>query len=182
MNSTTISIKNLFFKKEISRLEDAMQYIHQLPYGRNADRANYMLVLEEEKGTCSTKHALLKAFAMELGEDKVQLFLGVYKMMEENTPGIGKVLDASPLNYIPEAHCYLKVEGKRVDLTSQNADISKVEKGLLEEQEILPDDIGDYKVNYHKNFIRNWLKMEYPELTFEEVWQLREACIAALSQ
>jgi hypothetical protein len=167
---------------QFSSFQQALEYIHQLPYGRNTDRADYRLVLTEGKGTCSTKHAFLKALAKEMEEASVQLFLGMYKMSEENTPGVGKVLDRAGIPYIPEAHCYLKINGKRVDVTSLQADIIKVEKVLMEEQEISPEDIGFYKLNYHKNFIKKWIQKENSNLTFEAVWSIREACIAALSK
>jgi hypothetical protein len=97
----------------------------------------------------------------------------MYKMSEENTPGVGRVLEQSKLPYIPEAHCYLKIDGKRVDVTSLQAIVSKVEKVLLEEQEIMPEGFGEYKVTYHKNFIKNWIGEEWPGLRFEEVWLIR---------
>jgi hypothetical protein len=40
---------------------------HELRYGRNADRADFRLVLSEGRGICSTKHALLAAVAFEQG-------------------------------------------------------------------------------------------------------------------
>ena len=175
------TIRSLFAQKGITTFQQAMEFIHHLPYGRNADRADYRLVLAEGKGTCSTKHALLKGLAMEIGEDGVQLFVGMYKMSEDNTIGVGKVLETANLSYIPEAHCYLKIDGQRVDVTKLQSDISKVEKVLLEELEIMPEDIGDFKVEYHQNFITKWIQRMELKYSFEEVWRIREACIEALS-
>ncbi len=43
----------------------AARVVSQLQFGRNADRADFRLVLPEHRGTCSTKHALLAALALE---------------------------------------------------------------------------------------------------------------------
>jgi hypothetical protein len=37
---------------------------------------------------------------------EVQLTVGIYEISEENTPGVGTVLNAASLTSIPEAHCY----------------------------------------------------------------------------
>ncbi|MDQ4127000.1 MAG: hypothetical protein M3151_03470, partial [Actinomycetota bacterium] len=94
----------------------AARHVRRLPYGRNSDRADYGLVLEEGRGTCSTKHALLAALARDYGLP-VELRLGVYEMDGRNTPGVGPVLARYGLDGVPEAHCYLAYRGARVDLT-----------------------------------------------------------------
>jgi hypothetical protein len=45
-----------------------------------------VIVLAEQRGTCSTKHALLRRLAIEQGLD-IALVLGIYEMTERNTPG-----------------------------------------------------------------------------------------------
>jgi hypothetical protein len=57
---------------------------------------------------------------------------------------------------------------------------------LLGECGALPrEQIGDYKVTRHRQFMQDWV-IDHPEIAggrgFEEVWQIREACIAALAQ
>ena len=94
----------------------AADYVWRLPYGRNSDRSDYRLVLKENRGTCSTKHALLANLAQE-HEHPVELLLGIYGMNEHNTPGVGSVLRKYGLDFVPEAHCYLSYLGERVDLT-----------------------------------------------------------------
>ena len=71
----------------------AAVHVLQLPYGRVTDRSKFWLVLDEGRGTCTTKHATLAALAREQGID-VQLMLGIYEMSERNTPGVGPVLRA----------------------------------------------------------------------------------------
>jgi len=43
----------------------ALCYVKKIPYARNSDGNNFHLVLGEQCGTCSTKHALLVALAEE---------------------------------------------------------------------------------------------------------------------
>ena len=94
----------------------AALHVLRLPYGRITDRSRFWLVVEEGRGTCTTKHATLAELAREQDID-VQLMLGIYEMSERNTPGVGRVLTAHGLSYIPEAHCYLRCQGERVDMT-----------------------------------------------------------------
>ena len=42
--------------------EELIVKVKNLPYGRNANRYDFSLVLSENKGTCSSKHAFLKSF------------------------------------------------------------------------------------------------------------------------
>ncbi len=104
----------------ISDWQQLITYIQQLPYGRTANRADLSLVIKEQKGTCSSKHALLKKVADLNGIKGIELVIGIYKMSELNTPGIGKELSNNGLRYIPEAHCYLKVNGEQTDYTATN--------------------------------------------------------------
>ncbi|WP_246941221.1 hypothetical protein [Bacillus pinisoli] len=79
------SISKSFLDLGLTHFQQVAQYIGGLPYGRNADRADYTLVLNESKGTCSTKHALLSALCLEQNRDEITLFTGIYEMNEHNT-------------------------------------------------------------------------------------------------
>ncbi len=166
----------------IQDFDGLIQFIQQLPYGRTKDRSKPEQVLEELKGTCSTKHALIKKIAMEQGNDTLKLIIGLYKMNHLNTPGIGNVLLEKGLEYIPEAHCYLSWNGKRMDITNPNASIESIKNAIMEEQEIVPEQIGDFKVNYHKTFLQSWKKEQAVPYSFDEIWEIREQCILNLSK
>jgi len=84
------------------------KHIKNLPYGRNQNRTDFGLVLYEQKGTCSSKHALLKSIADLNNVPNIELIIGIYRMTESNTPRIGTELTKNAIEYIPEAHCYLK--------------------------------------------------------------------------
>lgn len=155
----------------------AARYLHALPYGRNTDRANFRLVVSEQRGTCSTKHALLAAVALEQNLP-VSLTIGIYDMNEANTPGVGRVLSARGLDSIPEAHCYLGYAGFRVDITRSGISPQAPIADFHEEWAIEPSQIGVHKLALHQQYLRDWLR-EHRNLSFsfEEVWRIREACI-----
>jgi len=157
----------------------AARYLHELPYGRNSDRADFRLVLSEKRGTCSTKHALLAAVAREQGLS-VQLAIGIYDMTEANTPGVGRILAAHGLASLPEAHCYLRYAGHRVDVTRSHI-FPQAPIVIHEEWSIEPEQIGAHKVALHREHLRAWLR-EHGELhlSLEEIWRIRESCILAL--
>ena len=155
--------------------------VRRLPYGRISSRARPELVLEEGRGTCTTKHALLAELARELGLD-VRLILGIYEMHERNTPGIGPVLARHGLAAMPEAHCYLQADGGRVDVTRE-VDAAEPIAGFLHEEPIAAAQIGDYKIALHRRVLADWMA-RIPALqgrTLDEVWAIREECIAALA-
>ena len=48
--------------------------------------------------------------------------------------------------------------------------------------EILPEQITDYKVNYHKNYLVTWLdNNELIDLSINDIWKIREQCIQDLA-
>ena len=158
-----------------------IEYIQNLPYGRTSNRTDLSLVIREQKGTCSSKHALLKHVADLNNIKGIKLVIGLYKMSEENTPGIGTHLSDNGLSYIPEAHCYLKVNGIQTDYTSADSTFQKIQNDLLEELEINPSQISQFKVDYHQEYIKSWLYQNKVPQSFEELWTIRENCIQHLS-
>jgi hypothetical protein len=139
------------------------------------------LVLSENRGTCSSKHAFIKAVAMENDVTDLKLIIGIYKMTETNTPKIGNEISKNHLAYLPEAHCYLKYGDKTIDITADNSDFDNIKTAILEEIEIEPYQIGQFKIDYHKAFIQKWIMQEKLSLTLAEIWAIREKCIENLS-
>ncbi len=154
----------------VAHFVGAATLIWRLPYGRIADRNQFWLVLEEGRGTCTTKHALLSELAREQGID-VQLTLAIYEMSERNTPGVSAVLGKYGLACIPEAHCFLRYQGARIDVTGVTAGAEPIAK-FLHEESITIEQIG-----------AEWLagRDATPALSLDEAWRIREECIAALS-
>jgi hypothetical protein len=170
-----------FLRIGCSSYRSAARYLHELPYGRNSDRADFRLVLPEHRGTCSTKHALLAAVALEQSLP-ITLTIGIYDMTEANTPGVGRVLAQHGIDRIPEAHCYLRHAGHRVDITRSGVAPRASIASFHPEWVIEPSQIGAHKVALHQQYLRGWLReRQHLALPFEELWRIREACILAMS-
>jgi hypothetical protein len=159
----------------------AARFVSRLRYGRNSLVHDPLVVLREGRGTCSTKHALLRRLAMEQGLE-IALVVGIYEMNAQNTPGVGGVLERYELTSLPEAHCYLRFRGKRIDVTGENGGLRELKFFL--EKDIVPEQIGEYKVALHRGFLQRWIaEGNVPgRRDMEELWQIREKCIAALSR
>ena len=80
-------IGNQFLKQKMTTIKDAFYSIKHMPYGRNKKRDHYLDVLIDKQGTCTTKHSLLVALAIEMNI-KMTLFSGIYYLTAENTPEI----------------------------------------------------------------------------------------------
>jgi len=160
---------------------DLIEKVKNTPYGRNANRYDFSLVIKENKGTCSSKHAFLKDFADKNSISNVKLFIGIFKMDEVNTSKIFPLLSENKISFIPEAHCYLKINGIPVDATTSESFYEKIKNDILEEIEIQPEQVSDFKVDYHKKYLQNWIKETNQTQTFDEIWHIREQCIEKLS-
>lgn len=173
-------LSKLCIAKQLTNFQQVCLHVKLLPYGRITDKSNLSLILNEEKGSCSTKHAFLAEIARENNVLDISLHLGIYRMNEKNTPGIGALLRDKNLDYIPEAHTYLKQNNVILDYTSNNP--SSFVDHLLHEEEILPVQITGYKENLHKSYIRKWRSENSIPYTVADLWSLREQCIANLSK
>jgi hypothetical protein len=96
---------------------------------------------------------------------------------------VGAVLQRHGLPYLPEAHCYIRLGSRRIDLTGipSGPDTEPITHFLFE-KEIEPDQILDHKTAIHKHFLESW--RHQPSLqqhTSQELWSIREECIASLS-
>jgi hypothetical protein len=135
----------------IETFHQAVSWVWKLPYGRNSIRSDYMLVPKERRGACSTKHAFLAQLASEQ-QVELKLILGIFMMDALNTPKICALLSVSVLTAIPEAHCCLRYEGSQYDFTYFDEQNSFWHPTIdfLYEEEIDPDQIGEYKIKKHQ--------------------------------
>lgn len=174
-------ISQAFLELGVTTFDEACLYIQNLPYKRNANKADVFCVLKEQCGTCSTKHAVLKQLADEMGLDEVQLICGIYKMNAVNTPAVATTLLLHQLEYIPEAHNYLKYKNQIFDFTKTEA--INFADDLIEEVVIVPSQIGEYKVKYHQQVLQKWLD-NHPHIpyTLPELWTIREQCIQEIAK
>ena len=175
-------ISQLFRQNQCFDFVSASEFVRNLPYQRNLNKDNLATVFTDNCGTCSTKHALLKKLAKENNQPDFKLILGIFRMNGEDTPKIKSVLHTQNLEYIPEAHNYLKFKNQILDFTKKNSSENDFINDLLEEIEIEPHQINQFKIEFHRNYLKNWLA-ENPQIPYslEELWKIREECIKALS-
>lgn len=175
-------ISNRFLESNIVDFSSAILYIQDLPYRRNSHKNHPSVVLDEQCGTCSTKHALLKSLAEENDKSVVRLMMGIYKMNASNTKSVKEVLEKYKLDYIPEAHNYLKMGSKIIDATKRGFANTLFANDLLHEEEINPNQIGNYKLNQHREYLKDWLHAN-PQIAYhpQELWEIREECIEAIT-
>jgi len=174
-------VSSRFIEVQVRDFREAAAYVHRLPYGRNTNRSDALAVIREGHGTCSTKHALLRRLALEQDID-IALVIGIYEMNQENTPGVGDVLEKYGLKNLPEAHCYLRSGQMKVDVTREMRGYRSEIPGFVYEEEIAPDQIGDYKASVHRRFLKQWMERRTLGTghTLDDLWRIREECIAAL--
>jgi len=169
-----------FIKKDICTLWDAVEHIHKLPYGRTSSRENYFQVLNESRGACSTKHALLAGLAEEMMVP-LKLVFGLFILNAKNTPRLLPILECHQLEGIPEAHCYLRYQNSYLDITFPESTEFSVDLSFEEEIYISPQQIGLFKIERHKQFIEYWIKNK-PNIQLNSVWNAREQWIQKLSE
>lgn len=107
--------------------------------------------------------------------------LGIYEMDASNTRGVKGVLEENCLECIPEAHCYLRDVGKRIDITRVKNPLI-VELIFLYEMSISPEQIGSFKSKTHKKFVEQWATQRGLTRNLDELWSIRERCITALTE
>ncbi|MBL1409237.1 GNAT family N-acetyltransferase [Sphingobacterium faecale] len=175
------SISKVAIDKGFTSFRKVSEWVCNLDYRRNIDKDNALCLFNEQCGTCSTKHALLKRIADENSNEELQLMLGIFAMNAKNTPAIKDILKKYKLNYIPEAHNYLRAYNYLLDFTGIGINETKFELEILEEIEIQPEQITDYKVSYHRDYLDRWIRENGIPYSLDELWKIREECIKALT-
>lgn len=175
--SSIAPITQAFLERDCLSYYDAAIYVRELSYGRNTGDG-LLRVLKEGRGTCSSKHLLLAQLAEENNWLHIKIVVGIYMMNEENTPGVGAVLKKYGLSEIPEAHCYLNVYGTRYDFTRNGAREILPEDFSVEEYIVHLEALLKEKPKLHKAFLAEWGQ----ERSEDEIWKIREECIAALQE
>jgi len=169
-------VLNLGFRRFLPFTE----YVCALGYGRTSDSHDVLAVVREQKGTCSSKHLLLASLAHECGHEDIRLTIGIYQMCEDNTPGVGEVLERTGLKSIPEAHCYLRYKDSRYDFTGLKNGISSPFDSLSLEKVVTPADLTEVKNTLHRQEIDKLARRL--QLAPDAVWRIREDCIKVLSE
>ncbi len=175
------TVSDSFLSEGVADFQQAAEFVRGLLYRRNTDKSDPLILFREACGTCSTKHATLSLLAKEQGYSTVVLCMGIFRMNRVNMPPVTPVLDRYNLAFIPEAHNYLRIAGSIFDCTGIDISGGDFERELMEELTIEPVQIGNFKVGYHKAFIQKWQEEASIPYSPEALWDIREACISALS-
>ncbi|MDF2378984.1 MAG: hypothetical protein P1V18_02035 [Candidatus Gracilibacteria bacterium] len=170
-------ITQAFLELECFTYYDAAAYVRNLAYGRNSGEGE-LRVLLEKKGTCSSKHLLLAQLAKENDWHEIKIIVGIFMMNEENTPGVGPTLSKHKMFHIPEAHCYLMMNNIRYDFTKIGCRETLPKDFSIEEHNISLETLARDKPHLHRSFLKQWNK----KLSEDEIWEIREECIAALQE
>ncbi|TES96372.1 MAG: hypothetical protein E3J90_08170 [Promethearchaeota archaeon] len=108
-----------FLDLGIKTFKDACDYVHNIDYGYNTNYEDKMIFFKENKGTCTTKHAVIAGLAQEL-EIPLYKHVCIYKFTEEITTGVHEILKKFEIPYIPMTHCFLVYDRYKFDLTEGN--------------------------------------------------------------
>ena len=174
-------ISHAFSTMGIKTFAEAAKWVNDLDYRRNSDKNNVLCLFTEHCGTCSTKHALLKRLANENGHNELRLMLAIFAMNALNTPALKEILEKYKLDYIPEAHNFLRTTHDLLDYTGIPAGDSNFALHILTEIEVQPEQITDFKVDYHREYLRQWIIENQIPYSLDELWSIREECIKALT-
>lgn len=112
-------VSQLFWEREIQSFQEACCYVKAMPYGRNSNNEDSLILFEEGCGTCTTKHGAIARLAQEL-DIPVYKNLGFYRLNDDVVTGVNAILQPYNLTFIPQIHCFLEYETYRVDLTEGN--------------------------------------------------------------
>ncbi len=112
-------VSSAFLRHGISSFRSACQWVKDLPYGSNTRLDGALVLFEDGRGTCFTKHGTIARLAAELGLD-VHKNLGFYRLTDDIVTGVGAIPRAHGLEFVPTVHCFLECGPHRVDLTEGN--------------------------------------------------------------
>lgn len=180
--TSTESVSGLLLTQGIHDLMALYTWLRLLPYRRISDKNNLSLTIIEHCGTCSSKHAFFKSVCDLNGYAEFKLCFCVFKMTQGNTPGIGSVLADHGLDYIPEAHCYIKLGEQVIDVTKPEPLYESIRQDILMEEIVELPQLGEYKSKFHISYIDRWRQEIGVNFSTDELWRIREACIYNLTQ
>jgi hypothetical protein len=113
------TVADLFLARGVATFRDACQWVKDLPYGSNSRFGDSLVLFEEGRGTCFSKHGVIARLAGEM-HVKVHKNLGFYRLDDEIITGVNQVLRPYGLDFIPTMHCFLEHGSFHVDLTEGN--------------------------------------------------------------
>ena len=168
----------IFLRQGIHSFHSACRQVKAMTYGANSDSTQSKLLLEENQGTCSTKHGAIAHLAQELNLP-IYKNLGFYRLNDTIVTGVNDIIAPYELSYIPQIHCFLGYENYRVDLTEGNCN---GKNQTIDDYDFIvqvqPDPSSEEKLACYLGTLRRYFEFA-PELKAvgeENVLEILEEC------
>lgn len=175
-------IAQTFLSLGIRGFQDACRYVHELPYGYNSNRDDLMILFKENRGSCSTKHAVIGTLAAELNLAIVK-GIGIYAMTGKIVTGAERIMNKYDLPYVPMVHCFLVYQDMCVDLSegNRNGKNKPIEEFLHTEKVAANISAKDEYLLYRKALKENILqRRELNGADLKSILKAREEGLALL--
>ena len=175
-------ISSEFLRLGITGFNDACRHVHQLPYGYNSDRDDLLILFNEGRGSCTTKHAVIATLAEELSLPIVKN-IGIYRMIEDLVTGTSEIMDRFKLPYVPMVHCFLVYQNYWVDLTegNNNGKNRPIDEFIYTEA-VIPNISGKDEYLLYRKALKEriLLREELKDIDIKRILQAREEGIKLL--
>ncbi len=171
-------VSEKFLERGIETFSVACQWIKDLPYGSNSNNENSLILFQENRGTCTTKHGIIARLAQEL-ELEIYKNLGFYRLNDEIVTGVDEIIQAHGLNFIPQIHCFLEYGLFRVDLTEGNCN---GKNKTIEDYDFVvrvnPDLTYEEEKRYYINYLNQYFAIEprLAQANIATILELLQAC------
>ncbi|MBD3412900.1 MAG: hypothetical protein GF421_00515 [Candidatus Aminicenantes bacterium] len=173
-----------FLSLGIKSFIQACQYVHKLPYGYNSHRDDLMILFKENKGTCTTKHAVIATLGEEL-DLPVEKSIGIYAMTQKIVTGTDEILENFHLPYVPMIHCFLVYHQYQVDLTegNNNGKNRSIEK-FLYTQKVVPNISAKDEYLLYRNALKDYIlsRKEMKGVEMAQILRAREQGLQLLKK
>lgn len=110
---------DVFLARGLPTFGAVCAWVRELPYGSNSRLDDPLVLFEDGRGTCMTKHGVTAMLAEELGLP-IRKQLGFYRLTDDIITGAGALLRPYGLSFVPTLHCFLEAGSQRIDLTRGN--------------------------------------------------------------
>jgi len=112
-------VADVFLGKGIRTFRDACAWMRAVPYGSNSRSDDPMVLFEDGRGTCATKHGPIVLLGRELGLN-IHKCHGYYRLTSDIITGVADVLRPHGLTFVPSMHCFIEYDSRYFDLTQGN--------------------------------------------------------------
>jgi hypothetical protein len=171
-------ISEKFLERGIKTFCTACHWVKDLPYGSNSNNENSLILFEENRGTCTTKHGAIARLASEL-ELEIYKNLGFYRLNDEIVMGVNAIIQTHGLSFIPQIHCFLESGSFRVDLTEGNCN---GKNKTIEDYDFVvrvnPDLTHEEQKSYYISYVKQYFAIEprLAEVGIPTILELLETC------